>query len=66
MFKKTTFLAILTVVMFYSCQTDDLESLQTKAYNFTVTSIDLTGVSSRDSETACYSTPLIAGELMLK
>jgi hypothetical protein len=63
MIKKTTFLAMLTFVMLFSCQTnDDLSSFQTKAYNFSVKSIDLTGVSSRNTETACYSTPLIAGQ----
>jgi hypothetical protein len=63
MIKKTTFLAMLTLGMFYSCQTsNDLESLQPKSYDFTVTSTDLTGVSSRNTETACYSTPLIAGQ----
>jgi len=63
MIKKTTFLAMLTLGMFYSCQTNnDLESFQPKNYNFTVTSKDLTGLSSRNRETACYSTPLIAGQ----
>ncbi len=63
MIKKTTFLAMLTFVMLFSCQTnDDLSSFQTKAYNFSVTSIDFTGISSRNSETVCYSTPLIAGQ----
>jgi hypothetical protein len=63
MIKKTTFLAIITLGMLYSCQTsNDLELLQPKSYNFTVTGKDLTGLSSRNSETACYATPLIAGQ----
>jgi len=63
MFKKVTFLAILAIGLSYSCQTnDDFNELQTNSFEFSVVTNDLTGLSSRDSETACYSTPLIAGQ----
>ncbi len=63
MLKKTTLLAILALAMSYSCQTnDDFENLQTDSFEFDVTTINLTGVSSRNTTTACYSVPLIAGQ----
>ncbi len=63
MFKKTTFLTILALGMLYSCQTNDtLEYLETDSFAFSVTTNNLTGLSSRNTDTACYSTPLIAGQ----
>lgn len=63
MFKKINFLVILTLGMLYSCQTtDDLEELKTDSFDFSVTTNDLTGLASRDAESACLSTPLIAGQ----
>lgn len=61
---KKTFLAIIATVMFNSCETDESLYLNTDAnyYEFTVSSKDLTGLNSRNSETACYTTPLIAGQ----
>jgi hypothetical protein len=62
MIRKITFLAILAFLS-YSCQTnDDFEILNTENYDFGVETKDLTGLSFRDSETACYSTSLIAGQ----
>lgn len=63
-------LAIVALVMLYSCQeNDELETLnQTNSstelttFNFEVTSQDVTGVFSRNTETACSSTNLIAGQ----
>ena len=63
MLKKITFLALIAIGMLFSCQTnDEFNELQTNSFEFNVTTNDLTGLSSRDSETACYSTPLIAGQ----
>lgn len=63
MFNKITFLALIALGMLFSCQTnDEFNELQTNSFEFNVTTNDLTGLSSRDSETACYSTPLIAGQ----
>ena len=63
MLKKINFLVILTLGMLYSCQTtDDLDELKTESFDFSVTTNDLTGLASRNSETACLSTPLIAGQ----
>lgn len=62
MLKKITFLAVLAF-MSYSCQTEnEFDQLQQNNFDFTVLTKDLTGLSSRDTETACYSTPLIAGQ----
>jgi len=62
MLKKITFLAILALVSF-SCQSnDDLELLNTDNFEFSVDTHDLTGISARNSSTACYTTPLIAGQ----
>jgi len=62
MIRKITFLTILAFLS-YSCQTnDDFENLNTENITFSVESHDLTGLSYRDSETACYSTSLIAGQ----
>ncbi|SNR51659.1 hypothetical protein [Lutibacter flavus] len=62
MLKKITFLAVLAF-MSYSCQSnDDFENLNTQNFEFSVDTHDLTGISSRNTETACYSTPLIAGQ----
>jgi len=63
MFKKNTFLALIALGMLFSCQTnEDVNALQTSTKEFTVTTKNLTGLASRDTETACYSTPLIAGQ----
>ena len=63
MFKKITFLAILALGITYSCQTNDnLDELETKPYSFDVEAIDLTGLSYRNTEAACFSTSLIAGQ----
>jgi len=62
MLKKITFLAVLALIL-YSCQTEnEFDQLQKNNFDFTVLTKDLTGLSARDSETACYSTPLIAGQ----
>ena len=63
-------LAIVALVMLYSCQEkDELETInqtnsstELTAFNFEVTSQDVTGVFSRNTETACSSTTLIAGQ----
>jgi len=63
MFRKMTLLIILTIGFTYSCQTnDDLNDLETKQYVFDVETNDLTGLSWRNTDTACLSTPLIAGQ----
>jgi len=63
MFKNITFLALLAFVMLFSCESnDEFENLQADSFEFSVTTYDLTGVANRDSETACYTTPLIAGQ----
>jgi hypothetical protein len=62
MLRKITFLAVLAFLS-YSCQSnDDFENLNTENFAFSVATHDVTGLSSRDSETACYSTALIAGQ----
>jgi len=62
MLRKITFLAVLTFLS-YSCQSnDDLELLNTENFEFSVETHDLTGISARNSSTACYSTKLIAGQ----
>ena len=62
MLKKITFLAVLAF-MSYSCQTEnEFDQLQQNNFDFTVLTKDLTGLSARDSETACFTTPLIAGQ----
>jgi hypothetical protein len=59
---KTTLLAVLTFLL-YSCQTsNDLENFNTSNYEFSIEGKDLTSLNFRDSETACYSTKLIAGQ----
>jgi hypothetical protein len=63
MFKKNIFLAFLSLGITYSCQTNDnLDEFETKSYSFDVEAKDLTGLSFRNTETACYSTPLMAGQ----
>ena len=63
MLKKITFLAILTLGMLYSCQTNnEFDQLEQNSFDFTVETKDLTGLSSRNVETPCYTTPLIAGQ----
>jgi len=63
MFKKINYLVILALGMLYSCQTaNDLDELKTDSYDFSVTTNDLTGLASRNTETACLSTTLIAGQ----
>lgn len=63
MFRKITLLIILAIGFTYSCQTnDDLNEIETKSFSFDVESRNLTGLSSRNTETACYSTTLIAGQ----
>lgn len=61
---KKTFIAIIAIGLFNSCQTDDLQlgEIETNSYEFTVNTKDLSGLVSRNSESACYSTPLIAGQ----
>lgn len=62
MLRKITFLAVLAFLS-YSCQSnDDFENLNTDNFEFSVNAFDLTGISARNTETACYSTPLIAGQ----
>jgi len=53
----------MTLTLSYSCQTnEDFENLEAKSFEFSVKSKDFTGLSSRNSYTPCYSTPLIAGQ----
>ncbi|MGV6845164.1 MAG: hypothetical protein ACWA42_03430 [Lutibacter sp.] len=62
MIRKVTFLMLIAFVLF-SCQTDEIIAPQaSKDFNFTVESHDFSNMSNRDSETACYSTALIAGQ----
>lgn len=63
MLKKITFLAVLALGVLYSCQTEnEFDEIQQNNFDFSVTAKDLTGLSARNSATACYSTPLIAGQ----
>lgn len=63
MLKKMTFLTISVLCILYSCQTsNDFEELQSNNFEFNVNSLNLTGLSARSTSTACYSTPLIAGQ----
>lgn len=63
MLRKITFLAVLTFLS-YSCQSnDDFENLNTENFEFSVETHDFTNLSSRNSPaTACFTTPLIAGQ----
>ena len=67
MFKKIT-LAIAVLVVLYSCQKDDElinqinTSEPTNLFEFSVSTQDLTGLQSRNTDTACSSTDLIAGQ----
>ena len=53
---KKTFIAIIAIGLFNSCQTDDLQlgEIETNSYEFTVNTKDLSGLVSRNSDTACY------------
>ncbi len=63
MYKNIIFLALLAFGILFSCQSnDELETIETNSFEFSVITKDLTGIASRDSETACYTTPLIAGQ----
>ena len=63
MFKKATFLTVCALIMLYSCQTNsEFDIYQNEAFEFSVTGTDVSGLALRDSETACYSTPLMAGQ----
>ncbi|MBI9042540.1 hypothetical protein [Lutibacter sp.] len=61
---KKTFFAIMAIVMLNSCQTEDSQfsEIKTNSYEFTVNTKDLSELLSRNSETACFSTALIAGQ----
>ena len=63
MLKKITFLAVLALSMLYSCQTnDEFEVFQTNFYQFSVTEKTLLDLNSKDSESVCYSSPLITNQ----
>ena len=67
MFKKIT-LTIAALVVLYSCQNDDElinqinTSEPTNLFEFSVSTQDVTGLFSRNTETACSTTDLIAGQ----
>jgi len=64
MFKKIT-LAIVASVVLFSCQNDDEllnTSETTNLFEFNVSTQDVTGLFSRDTDTACSSINLIAGQ----
>ncbi|PHR70867.1 MAG: hypothetical protein COA67_07680 [Lutibacter sp.] len=67
MFKKIT-LAIAALVVLYSCQNEDElinqfnTSEPTSLFEFSVSTQDVTGLFSRNTDTACSSTDLIAGQ----
>ncbi|MCF6167975.1 hypothetical protein [Lutibacter sp.] len=63
MLKKITFLAVLALSMLYSCQTnDEFEVFQTNSYQFSVVEKIMSDLTSKDSESACYSSPLITNQ----
>ena len=64
MLKKITFLAVIALLVQFSCQSIDEIDYLSKNYNFIVSTIELNqkGISARDSETACASVELVAGQ----
>lgn len=61
--KKIILLAIFLLSISYSCQTnDEFEVLEANSFEFSVSTNDLTDLNFRNSETACFTTPLIAGQ----
>ncbi|MBT8316572.1 MAG: hypothetical protein HKP59_03005 [Lutibacter sp.] len=61
--KKIILLAIFLLSISYSCQTnDEFEILEANSFEFSVSTNDFTDLNFRNSETACFTTPLIAGQ----